>query len=117
MRVYHLTNDLMLSSQAANMARRQGVEYAHGATLNSVFEAPETAKVALILWDLGCQSESLAQAVGQLHAMAPPARVVAYAPHVHEDRLAAARAAGCDEVLSRGQFSRELARLLAGPSS
>jgi hypothetical protein len=35
-------------------------------------------------------------------------RVVAFGPHVHEERLAAARNAGCDEVVSRGEFFARL---------
>jgi hypothetical protein len=34
--------------------------------------------------------------------------IVAFGPHVHEGRLAAAAEAGCDEVLSRGQFFAQL---------
>jgi hypothetical protein len=39
--------------------------------------------------------------------------IVAYAPHVHEDRLRAATEAGCNEVLSRGQFDRQMDDILA----
>jgi hypothetical protein len=39
-------------------------------------------------------------------------RVIAFGPHVHEDRLAAARAAGCDSVLSRGQFFSQAENVL-----
>jgi hypothetical protein len=42
-----------------------------------------------------------------------PLAILAYGPHVHEDRLAAARAAGCDAVVSRGQLDREADSLLA----
>ena len=36
-------------------------------------------------------------------AIATPPRVIAFGPHVHTDKLAAAEEAGC-EVTSRGQF-------------
>ena len=38
--------------------------------------------------------------------------IVAFGPHVHEERLAAAREAGCDEVVSRGQFFAQLDAIL-----
>ena len=38
--------------------------------------------------------------------------VVAFGPHVHEERLAAAREAGCDVVVSRGKFFAELDAIL-----
>ena len=41
-------------------------------------------------------------------------RVVAFGPHVHEQRLAAARDAGCDLVVSRGQFFSQLETILKG---
>lgn len=44
---------------------------------------------------------------------AGPARVIAFGSHVDEDTLAAARAAGCTEVLPRSQFFRRLSELLA----
>ncbi len=41
-------------------------------------------------------------------------KVVAFAPHVHEQKLAAAQSAGCDAVLTRGQFDRSIADILSG---
>jgi len=39
-------------------------------------------------------------------------RVIAFGPHVHEKRLEAARRAGCDVVVSRGQFFAQLNTIL-----
>ncbi|HEX4415748.1 MAG TPA: hypothetical protein VH107_19105, partial [Lacipirellulaceae bacterium] len=39
-------------------------------------------------------------------------RIVAFGPHVHKDRLAAARDVGCDVVISRGQFFSEIESIL-----
>ncbi len=41
--------------------------------------------------------------------------IIAFGPHVHENLLAAARAAGCDDVLSRGQFFGQLDAILRKP--
>jgi hypothetical protein len=46
-----------------------------------------------------------------VHEGEPP-RVIAYGPHVHEERLAQARAAGC-EVLTRGEFNARMAQIAA----
>ena len=35
-------------------------------------------------------------------------KILAFGPHVHAKRLADARAAGCDEVLSRGEFHAQM---------
>jgi CheY-like chemotaxis protein len=42
----------------------------------------------------------------------PRPKVIAFGPHVHEDRLQAARDAGCNLVLPRGQFFVQLERFL-----
>jgi hypothetical protein len=42
------------------------------------------------------------------------ARVVGFASHVDRELLAAARAAGCDEVLARSAFFGRLPQILAG---
>jgi hypothetical protein len=41
------------------------------------------------------------------------ARIVGFGPHVERDLLAAARQAGCDEVVARSVFFSTLDRLLA----
>ena len=47
-----------------------------------------------------------------------PVQVLAFGQHVHETLLAQAEEAGCDEVVSRGEFERRfdaaLARLVSG---
>ena len=40
--------------------------------------------------------------------------VIGYVDHTREDVIAAARAAGCDQVLSKGEFARRLPELLEG---
>jgi DNA-binding NarL/FixJ family response regulator len=66
----------------------------------------------LVLIDL--QAKEGVEAVEGVRERAPGARVVAFAPHVAEDLLDAARAAGADLVLVRGAFVRALPELVAG---
>jgi len=40
-------------------------------------------------------------------------RVIAYGPHSDEDARKLARETGCDGVLSKGEFSRDLAKMIA----
>ena len=40
--------------------------------------------------------------------------VIGYVDHTRADVMEAARAAGCDQVLSKGEFARRLPELLAG---
>ena len=52
---------------------------------------------------------------GLHHAdVAPDARIIAIAPHVHVSKIETARAAGCDAVLTNGQFHGQMTEVLAG---
>jgi hypothetical protein len=60
---------------------------------------------ALVAIDLSTVKAELVALVVELRAAsASPIAIIAYGPHVHEDRLQAARDAGCDMVMARGQF-------------
>jgi hypothetical protein len=51
--------------------------------------------------------------LGALRAAAPDARILAFGPHVEDDRLEAARAAGADLVLARSRFFHDPAGAVA----
>jgi CheY-like chemotaxis protein len=68
----------------------------------------------LVIVDLTTPNLDIRDAVQRLRAASPaPAAILAFAPHVQADRLRAAVQAGCDQVLTRGQFSREMSSWLA----
>jgi CheY-like chemotaxis protein len=71
-----------------------------------------------VLVDLTTPGLDVRELIAKLRAGERPPSVVAYAPHVHEQTLAAAAEAGCDLVLTRGQFNGQidglLERFLAG---
>ena len=113
MHVLYLTSDLMFSSRAT------GVIHSFGGSIEVVSSAAElvrcatTQHVQLVILDLslpGFEPESTVVALRNL--VQPPDAIVAYAPHVHKQKLVAATSAGCDEVLSQGAFDRELQRIV-----
>lgn len=110
MQVLFISRDLMFGSQIDGAARRHGGTYR--------LTGPEQVSGlplgdAVVILDLGVAGVEVAALVGELRgADIPPRAIVAYAPHVHEQKLAAAREAGCDEVLTRGQFHGGLDALL-----
>ena len=98
-----LSADLMMTSQVAGAAARQQVELITVGCAEQLIE--NAAGTALVILDLSAGGLEVAPILEALKGLAePPGRIVAFGPHVHEQRLAAAREAGCDEVMSRGQF-------------
>ena len=64
-----------------------------------------------MLVDLGLAGLDVADLASRIPASVL-SNAVAYGPHVHEEKLAAAAAAGVSEVMSRGQFSASVGRLI-----
>ncbi len=112
---------LAWAADLVSAARIRGAAQAAGTELRLVRGADELLRAAaaeqprLIVVDLEARGEPAA-AIARLKADAATAAipVIAFAPHVREDALAAARSAGAERVLARGAFIRDLPRLLSG---
>lgn len=101
-----ITRDLFFSSQVTGAAQAAGLE------LVVRGELPDDHDFRAIVLDLGnggCDPAAVMEALG---GGSRPI-VVAYCAHVQAARIEEARAAGCDQVLTRGQFSAGLADLMA----
>ena len=109
--VLFLTTDLMFSSRVAGAAKSSGVAVELVADPSA---APNklTAGCRLALIDLTLERLNLPAAVQAIKAGAPAAKIVAYGPHVDEAALVDATDAGCDLVLTRGQFNQQYPSLL-----
>jgi len=111
-RVY-LTNDLLFSSQILSAAQNAQKPLEWSSSPQDFSEKIQAGNVRLALLDLGTVTGAISELISELRTGNPECKVVAYGPHVHVDRLIEAQKAGCDEVLARGAFSREITRLLA----
>jgi DNA-binding response OmpR family regulator len=108
-----LTRDLMCSSQVSGAAARAGLEMKTASTAAVCLESAAADSPGIVILDLNTSGFEPGDLVGQLRALPePPRAIIAFGPHVHEARLAAATAAGCDAVLSRGQFYAQAAEIL-----
>ncbi len=67
----------------------------------------------LIAIDLTAPISQISELVESLRAKAPSAKIIAFGPHVHEAKLEAAQQAGCDHVMPRGAFHKQLDSILA----
>ena len=113
-----LSTDLLSSSQIAGAAARVGTTLLTVATPEKLLEqlsADAAQPASLLVMDLNSWRWDLAEWLPRIRGAAhPPGRIVAFGPHVHAERLAAAQAAGCDEVLTRGQFFARMEAVLGG---
>jgi len=114
--VVFLSSDLMFSSRVVGAAQALGVPLQLVAQLASL-PAKLTPDCRLVFVDLAVSDLDLPAAIATIRTAAPGAQVLAFGAHVNEGALAAAQAAGCDVVLSRGQFHKQYAELLAATKS
>ncbi len=114
MSVLFLTNDLMFSSRVEGVAQSLEIDLSIVSDADQLLANASSNQVALVLLDLTMPGSDPEQTVARLRELeCPPGAVVAFGPHVHEDTLAAAEDAGCDEVLARGAFSSQMSAILA----
>ncbi len=112
--ILFFSDDLMFSSNIASAARRLGGEMQSVIAADTLLSRVANAEDCIVLLDLTCRAVDPADLVPKLKSLAaPPKAIVAFGPHVHEGRLAAAQAAGCDLVVSRGQFTSQIDQILA----
>lgn len=114
MAVVLVSGDLMGASRIEGAARLAGVEFRMLKNVDTAIEFCTAERVPLVMIDLTLASLDVATFVSRLRELPNGApAIVAYGPHVHEAKLAAAQAAGCDQVLSRGQFLSSVDAIVA----
>lgn len=111
-----LTADLMFSTRVQMAARSVGKQAYVALSAPKAVELLAAHDITTTCVDLSAPGVDAAATLAALReaSRVQPLRVIAYAPHVHEAKLAAAQAAGYDAVLTRGQFDRGMAEIAAG---
>ena len=112
MPVLFLSTDLVFSSRLAAAGERLNVPVISVSSIDAAIARLRQGSIALVILDLSAAILDPQDAVLRLREVQPELAVIAYAPHVHEGRLSAAENAGCNEVLTRGQFDRQMEALL-----
>jgi CheY-like chemotaxis protein len=109
-----LTGDLVTQSRVEAAATRCGAALRTATDAATLLARYAETPAQLLIVDLSASSVDVAAIVAQKKSrLSAPPTIIAFGPHVHEARLAAAEQAGCDEVLSRGQFFAQLDAILA----
>ena len=114
--VLALVDDLLFLSRIREAARGSGLEIRPVRRPSELVGGVRDGG-RLVLVDADSGRLPWAEAVAALRQERPdgatPIPVVAFFSHVNADRAETARAAGCDRVLARGAFVKELPELLA----
>lgn len=105
-----LVPDLFSQSKIAGVANQLGISVQCVRTAADARQALATA--AALVVDLTVEDADLPGLIAEARAQSKSLRIVAFFPHVHADIGRAARAAGADPVLTRGQFIEQLPALL-----
>jgi CheY-like chemotaxis protein len=114
--IVFLTGDLVFPSRIAPVAQRLGAQFVTAGNAEMLLTKIDSATVdrVIVLLDLNSPAVDPDAIVPQLKTRPkPPTSIIAFGPHVHAAKLAAAEAAGCDLVLTRGQFDAQIESLLA----
>jgi CheY-like chemotaxis protein len=110
-----LTSDLMISSQASATASRGGAALKTFASSEQLIAACADGGFDHVIVDLAMPGIDLRDLVSELNQQAAQSiRITAFGPHVQEATLQSAQAAGCHQVLTRGQFHANMEDVVSG---
>ena len=108
-----LISDLMVQSQLSGAAARAGTVVEVVGSTEAFLAKAETTQPRLVILVLSHADLDPGQLLPRLKECLPSdATILAFGPHVHHERLRAATQAGCDLVLSRGQFHAKAEEIL-----
>src|SRR5687767_2460963 len=109
--VVYFARDMLFTSKIREVARQLGVTVEGVRDASALGQAAAAgARVVIVDLRLPAAMEALAS-VTALGAL-PGVRTVGFVDHERTDVMDSARAAGCQEVLTKGQFAHALPRLL-----
>lgn len=104
--------ELFFRSKVAATAEAAGAEVIFAASAAELASALQAGGVGIVVINLEAASPDPIAAIAA--AKSSGARTAGYANHVQEALMTRARDAGCDRVLAKGAFTRELHAILAG---
>jgi len=112
-RVLALVDDLMFASRIEAARGDRPLRVVRVRSPEALLESCREAPPALVVLDLDAARLEPMRAAALVRAEVAGARIVGFVSHVHEEIARAGGEAGCDRVLARGAFVRELPGLMA----
>ena len=113
-KVLVIATNLFFLPRIQNIAAPSGCNTRQVMTIDRLKEEMADGETVLVLVDLEANPDFWGEAVGRVLASGPSRpQVVGYGGHTNTAMLQKAEEAGCDLVLTKGQFSRDLSKLIA----
>ena len=109
-RVVALVEDLFFLTKIKETAKQAGVALETVGNSTALTEAALADTTSLLIVDLNARGSI--EAIEMLHAAGNTLPVIAFFSHVQAELAERARVAGCEQVMPRSKFSRELAEIL-----
>jgi CheY-like chemotaxis protein len=112
-KVVALITDLMFMAKVQESAKRTGFEAIFAKTADDVI-AKSAERPAVIILDLNANGVAPLETIRRLKSVEQTSTIslLGYVSHVDADLRSAAQEAGCDRVIARSAFSRDLPALL-----
>lgn len=115
-RVLAAVEDLLFRSKISETASQLGIEASFPRNPRKLLEAVRESPPDLLVLDLNSarfEPLSLVQTI-KSEGATQSVRTVGFLSHVQKDLAVAAREAGCDRVVARSAFTKNLPEILAG---
>jgi DNA-binding NarL/FixJ family response regulator len=108
-------DDLLFSSKIRATAKQAGIDLTFARSPEAILEQARTLQPALVIFDLNSGKTDPVATIAALKSDPALAaiRTIGFASHVNTELIAAARAAGADQVVPRSAFAGNLAEILS----
>ena len=110
-RVVALVEDIFFIAKMKETAKQTGVTLETAGNAEALEQAARAHGTSLLIVDLNARGSI--EAVEKLRATGITLPVIAFFSHVQTELGERARAAGCEQVMPRSKFSRDLAEILS----
>ena len=114
--VLALVDDLFFQAKMLETAKHVGVNLQTCTTPDTLLGEVAKSVPNLVVIDLNARNSPIT-AIKRMRAEAAPVPLLAYLSHVQVDLAEQARAAGCETVMPRSKFTRDLATIFAKAKS
>lgn len=110
-----ITSDLMMASTASSHGRQHDVSVAQATSIDKAMQIIDENRPHVLLVDLQSPGLNIADVGEKVSGLADSISplTIGYAQHVEIDLITAARSAGFDQVLTRGQLNSQLGRIIS----